>query len=149
MTLELDATLQARLRDWAGGGYPHECCGLLLGRAGDGVVRVEEVVQARNVNAERRRDRYEIDPEDFLRADALSRQRGLDIVGVWHTHPDHPARPSETDRESAWPGWSYLILSVGAEGVQAMRSWRLDGHGFVEEALRPELAAAEASEGST
>jgi proteasome lid subunit RPN8/RPN11 len=149
MTLELDATLQGRLRDWAGGGYPHECCGLLLGRAGEGVVRVEEVFQARNANAERRRDRYEIDPQDFLRADARSRERGLDIVGVWHTHPDHPARPSETDRERAWPGWSYLILSVGAEGVQAMRSWRLDGHGFVEEALRPERAAAEASEGST
>ena len=148
MTLELDATLQESLRAWAGAGYPHECCGLLLGRAGDDVVRVEEVVQARNANAQRRHDRYEIDPEDFLRADALSRQRGLDIVGVWHTHPDHPARPSETDRESAWPGWSYLILAVGAEGVQAMRSWRLDGGAFVEEALRPELAAAAVSEGS-
>ena len=149
MTLELDATLQGRLRAWAGAGYPHECCGLLLGRAGEGVVRVEEVVQARNANAERRRDRYEIDPEDFLRADARSRELGLDIVGVWHTHPDHAARPSETDRESAWPGWSYLILSVGAEGVRAMRCWRLDGSVFVEEALRPEAAVTDVPEGST
>jgi proteasome lid subunit RPN8/RPN11 len=148
MMLELDATLQDRLRAWAGAGYPHECCGLLLGRAADGVVRVEEVVQARNAHAERRRDRYEIDPEDFMRADARSREHGLEIVGIWHTHPDHPARPSETDRESAWAGWSYLILSVGAEGVRTMRSWRLDGSDFVEEALRPEVAAAAASEDS-
>ena len=149
MTLELDATLQLRLRAWAADGYPHECCGLLLGRAGDGAVRVDEVVQARNANAERRHDRYEIDPEDFLRADARSRERGLDIVGIWHTHPDHPARPSETDRERAWAGWSYLILSVGAQGVQAMRSWRLDGRVFVEEALRPAAAMAETREGAT
>jgi proteasome lid subunit RPN8/RPN11 len=149
MTLQLDATLQGRLRAWAGAGYPHECCGLLLGREDDGVVRVEEVVQARNADTARRRDRYEIDPEDFLRADARSRERGLDIVGIWHTHPDHPARPSETDRERGWDGWSYLILSVGAEGVRAVRSWRLEGGAFVEEALRPAAAFAEASEGAT
>ena len=145
MTLELDASLQGRLQGWAGAGYPNECCGLLLGRTHEGVVRVEEVLQARNANAERRRDRYEIDPEDFLRADARSRERRLDIVGVWHTHPDHPALPSATDRERAWTGWSYLILSVSGAGVQAMRSWRLDGAEFVEEALRPapERAATE------
>ena len=148
MTLELDATLQERLRAWAGAAEQQAAALVRIARAGDDVVRVEEVVQARNATAQRRHDRYEIDPEDFLRADALSRQRGLDIVGVWHTHPDHPARPSETDRESAWPGWSYLILAVGAEGVRAMRSWRLDGGAFVEEALRPELAAAAVSEGS-
>lgn len=145
MTLELAASLQDRLQGWACAGYPHECCGLLLGRAGDGVVRVAEVVQARNANAERRRDRYEIDPEDFLRADARSRERGLDIVGVWHTHPDHPARPSATDLERAWAGWSYLILSVSGAGVEAMRAWRLDGSEFIEEALRPAPEPASAA----
>jgi proteasome lid subunit RPN8/RPN11 len=142
MTLDLAVSLQGRLQDWACAGYPHECCGLLLGRADDGVVRVEDAVQARNANAERQRDRYEIDPEDFLRADARSRERGLDIVGVWHTHPDHPARPSATDRERAWAGWSYLILSVSGSGVATMRSWRLVGSEFVEEAVCPAPASA-------
>ena len=133
MVLELSATLQGRLGRWAHEGYPAECCGLLLGRQDDGVVHVEEVVQARNANAERAHDRFELDAEDFLRADAQARARRLDVVGIWHTHPDHPARPSATDCAQAWDGWSYLILSVGAQGVRTMRSWRLAGAGFVEE----------------
>ena len=136
MVLELNATLQGRLERWAQQGYPQECCGLLVGHVADGLVRVEEAMQARNANAERALDRYEIDAQDFLRADALARARQLDIVGIWHTHPDHPARPSDTDRAQAWNGWSYLILAVGAQGVEAMRSWRLAGQDFVEEEVR-------------
>jgi proteasome lid subunit RPN8/RPN11 len=133
MVLELNGALRERLRHWARQGYPHECCGLLLGTAADGAVRVEEVTTARNLNTERAQDRFELDPQDFLRADALARERGLEVVGVWHTHPDHPALPSATDLDSAWEGWSYLILSVAAQGVPAMRSWRLAGREFVEE----------------
>lgn len=136
--LELNLALQARLAQWAHAGYPRECCGLMLGCAnGNGVVRVEDVIQARNTNTDRAHDRYELDGEDFVRADAQARARQLDVVGVWHTHPDHPARPSETDRAQAWDGWSYVILSVDAQGVQALRSWRLSGEDFVEEAIQP------------
>ena len=137
MMLQLNPALQGRLRRWAQEGYPQECCGLLLGRAADGVAQVEEVTQARNLNTVRAEDRYEMDPQDLLRADEMARARRLDIVGVWHTHPDHPARPSATDRAQAWDGWSYLILEVGGNGVQAMRSWRLQGPDFVEEAVDP------------
>lgn len=137
MVLHLNAALQQQLHGWAREGYPLECCGLLLGNAGAGVVRVEEVMRARNANAQRGHDRYEIDAEDFLHADLHARERQLEIVGVWHTHPDHPARPSATDREQAWDGWSYLILSVSASGVQALRSWRLYGPDFVEEEVQP------------
>ena len=135
MELELSAALQGRLERWAHEGYPQECCGLLLGRVNDGVVHVDEVVQARNANTERARDRFELDAQDVLRADEQARARALDVVGVWHTHPDHPARPSATDRAHAWDGWSYLILSVDAQGVEALRSWRLAGADFVEEAV--------------
>jgi len=136
MVLELDATLQGQLERWAQEGYPRECCGLLLGRVNDGVVHVKEVMPARNANAERAQDRYELDAEDFLLADGQARSRQLDVVGIWHTHPDHPARPSAIDRAQAWDGWSYLILAVGAQGVEALRSRRLDGQDFVEEAVR-------------
>lgn len=136
MVLELNAALQQRLHGWAREGYPQERCGLLLGHAGDGVVRVEDVMHSRNANAERAHDRYEIDPEDFVHADARAREQQLEIVGIWHTHPDHPACPSATDREQAWDGWSYLILSVNRAGVQALRSWRLDGRDFIEEAVQ-------------
>jgi proteasome lid subunit RPN8/RPN11 len=137
MVLELHPSLRSRLAHWAQAGYPQECCGLLLGRSQDGVVHVQEVLQARNANVERSHDRYELDAQDLLRADDEARARQLDIVGIWHTHPDHPARPSETDRAQAWNGWSYLILSVAAQGVQSLRSWRLDGERFVEEAMQP------------
>ena len=137
MMLQLNPALQGRLRRWAQEGYPRECCGLLLGRAADGVAHVEDVTQARNLNTERADDRYELDPLDLLRADEQARARRLDIVGVWHTHPDHPAQPSATDRAQAWDGWSYLILEVDAGHVQAMRSWRLEGPDFVEEAVAP------------
>lgn len=136
MVLELNATLQERLQSWAREGYPQERCGLLIGHAQGGVVHVEEVMRSRNANTERAHDRYELDPEDFLNVDAHARARQLEIVGIWHTHPDHPARPSATDREQAWDGWSYLILSVNGADVQDMRSWRLDGPDFIEEALQ-------------
>jgi len=135
MVLQLDPAQTQRLRAWAQEAYPYERCGLLIGHAEHDVVHVDEVIAARNLNTLRAHDRYELDPEDLLRADVQAHERHLDVVGVWHTHPDHPARPSATDREQAWDGWSYLILSVTPAGVQTMRSWRLDGSDFVEEVV--------------
>ncbi len=116
-------------------GYPREVCGLLLGVCRGDENVVSQVRQARNLNVERARDRYELDPEDFLAADREARAAGLDIVGIWHAHPDQPARPSATDRDGAWPGWSYLIVSVSREGVGEIRSWRLNGGEFEEEKI--------------
>ena len=65
------------------------------------------------------------------------RAAGLEVVGVWHSHPDHSAQPSETDRSAAWEGWSYLILSVTSEGVTESRSWRLREEAFIEEVIEP------------
>jgi len=135
-TLRLPTDLRRTLETWAHEGYPNERCGLLLGHVTDLVSEVREVVLARNVNVSRVRDRFELDPEDFIKADARARAEGMEIVGVWHTHPDHPARPSQIDRESAWSGWSYVILSVGSGGVNGVRAWRLDGTEFVEEDLQ-------------
>ncbi|MDN0083574.1 M67 family metallopeptidase [Crenobacter sp. SG2305] len=116
-------------------GYPYEACGLLIGRREGSVHHVVAMRQARNLNRERAHDRYELDPADYLTAELAARDAGQEIVGIWHTHPNHPARPSETDRAAAWPNWSYLILSVEAGGVAAVTSWRLDGEAFVEEEM--------------
>ena len=133
--LHLPQTLGESLNAFVRQGYPRETCGLLLGvRRGDEHV-VTQVRRARNLNVERAEDRYELDPDDFLAADREARAAGLDIVGIWHSHPDHPARPSATDRDGAWPGWSYLIVSVGREGVGEIRSWRLNGGDFEEEKI--------------
>lgn len=136
-TLHLPAEARRRLSDWVCAGHPRETCGLLLGVNEGSETRVRNVRQAKNLNTQRAGDRYELDPEDQLRAEQAARASGLEVVGVWHSHPDHPAEPSETDRAAAWEGWSYAILSVSAAGVEDIRSWRLFGGAFHEEDLRP------------
>jgi proteasome lid subunit RPN8/RPN11 len=136
-TLHLPAAEQERLRTWVEKGYPQETCGVLIGRSREGVTEVVQVFPAHNLNQERARDRYLLDPQDYLKADESARERGLSIVGVWHSHPDHPARPSATDRAHAWEGWSYVIASVGPEGLTELRSWRLKNGVFEEETVIP------------
>jgi proteasome lid subunit RPN8/RPN11 len=109
--------------------YPDECCGFLLGGVGeDGRRRAEDIMPVPNADqAEERRRRFRIGPDEFLRAEKLARLRGLDVIGFYHSHPDHPARPSEYDREHALPFYSYVILSV-RQGLSAeISSWELSG----------------------
>ncbi len=133
--LRIPALLKRRLNRWARDGYPSEVCGLLVGRGGAGAILIERVEKTGNLAAERLQDRFLLDPDDHLAVDETARRDGLDIVGVWHTHPDHPARPSGTDLEAAWEGYVYLILSVGPEGVVDCRAWRLDGSRFIEQRI--------------
>lgn len=117
--------------------YPEECCGFLIGRAKGEDVFAERILSVGNERADSRHNRYVITPETVLAAQKEARSRGLDIVGYYHSHPDHPAIPSEFDREHAWPGVSYLIVSVEKGKVTAARSWRLtdDRSRFEEEAI--------------
>jgi len=89
-------------------GYPDEICGLMLGR--DRVVT--EVRRARNIIVERSRDRYEIDPLDQIRIQREADAAGLDVVGYYHSHPDHPAQASRFDTERAWAAYVYVIVSI-------------------------------------
>jgi proteasome lid subunit RPN8/RPN11 len=104
--------------------YPEECCGALVGEAnGAGkVVRMARPFPNRNPDA---RVRYHVGPEAYREAEAWARGQGLDVVGIYHSHPDHPARPSEYDREHAWPWYSYLILSVERGRPGDLTSWVL------------------------
>lgn len=131
--MHLPQSARKSLESMAHTGYPLETCGLLVGRQCSDHVKVSSVVQARNINQRRAHDRYEVAPQDFMAADSEAHKAGLEIVGVWHSHPNHPARPSEVDRKSAWEGWSYVILAVSDDGVYDLRSWRLINDCFVEE----------------
>ena len=91
-------------------GYPHEICGIMLGSSPNR--SVSEVRRARNIVVERARDRYEIDPRDHIRIQREADAAGLDIVGYYHSHPDHPAQASRFDTERAWSGYVYVIVSV-------------------------------------
>ena len=91
-------------------GYPNEICGIMLGPRDDATVT--EVKRARNIIVERSRDRYEIDPRDHIRIEREADAAGLNIVGYYHSHPDHPAQASRFDTERAWAGYVYVIVSV-------------------------------------
>jgi proteasome lid subunit RPN8/RPN11 len=108
-------------------GYPNEICGFMLGPKGDG--EVTEVRPARNIIVERSRDRYEIDPRDHIRTQREADAAGLDIVGYYHSHPDHPAHPSRFDTERAWAGYVYLIVSVQAGEPVAANAFVADQDG--------------------
>ena len=117
--------------------YPEECCGVLIGRCHSGATFVERVLSVGNEREDSRQNRYLISPETVLAAHKEARSVGLEVVGYYHSHPDHPARPSEFDREHAWPGMSYLIVSVEKRKVVEARSWRLadDREGYDEEVI--------------
>jgi proteasome lid subunit RPN8/RPN11 len=136
--LVLSARHGAAIEQHAAAVYPEECCGVLVGRPLDGGERgalVEQILPARNDRLESRHNRFLIPPEVVLAAHKEARARGLDVVGYYHSHPDHPAVPSEFDREHAWPGLAYLIVAVDKGRAVERRSWRLtaDRERFEEE----------------
>jgi len=115
--------------------YPYETCGLLLGKY-DGDLRIVfGAYETPNVNPDRKNDRYEIDPKDYLKAEKKAKEFGLEIVGVYHSHPDHPDIPSQFDQERAFEGFSYIILSVSKGRVVSYKSWELIDGKFREEPI--------------
>ena len=115
----------ARVRQHATACYPAECCGILLGRAADRSIEVEGLVEATNTTSQDPNRRFTISPKLLLDTHRAARAAAQKVVGYYHSHPDHPARPSLTDREHAWPDVSYLIISVSQGHPGEIRSWRL------------------------
>lgn len=136
--LHIEKGVYQKMVDHAIDAYPNECCGILLG---DGKRRkVTRIRKAENVFKERLRDRYSIDPKDILEAEREARKEGLEILGFYHSHPDHPPRPSSFDREMAWPFYSYIIVGVN-KGKAEVRSWWMEEEGgeFKEERIDVEV----------
>ncbi len=123
--LRFAAGVRDRIRRHAESGYPEEVCGGLLGEAGAGEVRVIDAVPMSNVRPDERRRRYRIDPGAVLGLENQAAATGVQVVGYYHSHPDAPAVPSEFDRESAWPWYIYLIVSVESGRAGVARAWRL------------------------
>ena len=125
--LRLPGALLEAIRAHGRETYPHECCGFLLGAPGAG--SASELVRASNARADSPQNRYLIPPVEFVRAQRDADRRGLDIVGFYHSHPDHPARPSAFDQDHAWPGYAYLIAEVQGGEPRELRGFRLDSVG--------------------
>src|SRR5881394_3489369 len=144
----LDARVVATIKRHAAAAYPFECCGALIGRQiDDGHVQIVEASELENVTDEGPRRRFRVSPADYRHAEARAREAGAELLGFYHSHPDHPAEPSQYDLDHAWPNFSYVIVSVRAGAAGDLRSWQLlpDRSGFVEE-TREDLHAHEDSD---
>ena len=113
------------IRKEAARAYPAEGCGALLGPA---ETAVSETVPLPNVEESAPRTRFTVSPIDYLAAEDGADARGLKLLGFWHSHPDHPARPSPTDRAYAWPGLLTLVIGVAQGDPGEMTAWDVPGH---------------------
>ena len=111
--LFLAAAVEDAIRRHGEETYPHECCGALVGRDG----RVEAAVALPNTTDEGPRRRFLVRPSDYRQAEQRARELGGELLGFYHSHPDHPARPSQYDLDHAWPTFSYVIVSVAGRGL--------------------------------
>jgi proteasome lid subunit RPN8/RPN11 len=122
--VRLSAEALAAIRTEAARAYPHEGCGALLGPT-DGDVR--EAVALPNAENEKPRVRFTVSPQDYLAVEDQADARGLKLLGFWHSHPDHPARPSETDRRYAWEGLLTVVIAVDGGTPAAITAWEVPG----------------------
>src|SRR5688572_25405345 len=114
----------AEIREHGVRDYPYECCGLLLGRFGEDGKVVHETYPISNAREESaKRNRFLITPEELMRGERHARNRNLDVVGFYHSHPESPAVPSQYDLEHAWPTYSYIIVSVMNQKAGDLFSW--------------------------
>ena len=122
--VRLAAAALAAIRREAARAYPHEGCGALIGPAqGD----VTETLALPNQEQGSPRVRVTISPKDYLETEASADARGLTLLGFWHSHPDHPARPSQTDRSFAWPGLLTLVIAVERGEPGELTAWDVPG----------------------
>ncbi len=151
LELGISAELAEKIREHGVETYPYECCGALLGMDLD-ILALDPNESSRKISREvlslfplvNRRDdsprnRFAVTADDVREAEKAASARGLGVIGWYHSHPDHPARPSDFDRDHAWPWYSYIIVSVHTGVPQDMTSWRLkdDRSGYLEEKISP------------
>ena len=139
MALKLGHEQREAIRQHSVRDYPNECCGVLLGKVEGDAKHVAEVVALKNLRhdpsraqellpvddpgRETERNRFLIDPLDQLAVEKDARARGLEVLGYYHSHPDHPARPSDYDRVHAWPRYSYVIISIERGAPKDLTAW--------------------------
>jgi proteasome lid subunit RPN8/RPN11 len=108
--------------------YPHECCGILLGKSTDDTLHVHQLLRAGNTRTDSAHNRYHIAPQELIAAQREARKQGLDIIGFYHSHPDHPAQWSPTDfAEAHWFGCAYVITAIEKGHAQITNSFLLTG----------------------
>ena len=138
MPITLTSTQVDDVRNHAEAAFPHECCGLLLGHVNGKEKSVAALFRTNNARKkEDQHHRFLIDPRDFMQAEQRARQQNMDVIGVYHSHPNEAAQPSAYDVDHAWPWYSYVIVSVQAGKADDLTSWTLrdDRSAFDQESI--------------
>jgi proteasome lid subunit RPN8/RPN11 len=141
--IRIEREAWAAIAGHARGAYPDECCGAMLGRADGGATSVSVAVPLENTYEGPQRDRYRIRPEDLLAVDRQARGAGLELIGIYHSHPDCDAYFSKTDLENSCPWYSFLVVSVRGGRIDHANCWRANAD---QTAAEPEELAYPALE---
>jgi len=135
--LQLSSELENNIRADGETAYPNECCGVLIGEIdNEGIKTVKNTLTIDNAKEDAEQyHRFLITPEDMMKAEQIARSMKLDVIGFYHSHPDHPSAPSGYDKDHALPFYSYVIVSVDKGKAQILTSWKLtdDRSDFVQE----------------
>ncbi len=133
MNTTIDSKILKEIQSHLESSYPHEACGFILGHEHKDHRRITKSIEVENKSVENQRRRFIIDPLDYMKAEKQALKEGLSLLGIYHSHPDHPAIPSIHDLEFAQPYFSYLIHSINSGKLMDSRSYRLQNEKFVEE----------------
>jgi proteasome lid subunit RPN8/RPN11 len=138
----IEKNAEAIMNEDAINAFPDECCGFMFGQErADGNRVVTKALPIDNSASENRKRRFAIAPKDYMKGEQFAADNDLQLLGIYHSHPDHPAIPSEHDRVAAQPWFSYVIISVSKDGVKNARSWVLnDSFQFDEETYSNQLS---------
>ena len=136
MEIMLDQVAYSKIFEHANKTYPNECCGFLYGEETDKRL-ITQTLEINNAMQGNQRDKFEIGPKDYQYGERFGKQINLSLLGIYHSHPDHPAYPSDFDLHRAFPFFSYIIISLEREKMLDIKSWKLGkNRSFEEEAIQ-------------
>ena len=136
--IEIPNSLLNRIKVHGEQTYDEECCGALFGNYTDEIREVYDILEFENEKKESRQNRFLISPAQYKTAERLAKEKGLELLGFYHSHPDHPAVPSQFDTDHALPWFLYIIVSVNKAKAGSLRAWVLkeDRSGFEEHEVK-------------
>ena len=144
MSLRISQQLYDELRAHGEETYPQECCGIMMGKGVGDDLQVAGLIRAGNTRTDSAHNRYNIAPQELIKAQREGRKAGLDIVGFYHSHPDHPAQWSSTDfAEAHWFGCAYVITAVAKGKAEITNSFLLTGTGEEDKAFALQAISVE------
>ena len=126
MVVRISKTINDKLIEICEKGFPNEVCGILIGNKKNARYEVENFHECQNMNTERSVDRYELNPKDYIQGEKIAKDLGSSIIGIYHSHPNHPAIASETDKLYAWPEMVYMIYSIYDYKYKELISWEIN-----------------------